>query len=75
MVSKVLAHMGNIATPSAIWDNHMDGGMAGQMQDMMGGWFGPIGWLVIIFWWLTWILIVIALILAIVWLWKQIQKK
>jgi uncharacterized membrane protein len=27
-----------------------------------------------IFWWITWALIIVALVLFIIWLWKQIQK-
>lgn len=27
-----------------------------------------------IFWWVTWLLIIITLVLFIIWIWKQIQK-
>ncbi len=48
----------------------------GGGYNMMAGYagMGNFGiWAVLA--WLTWILIVIALVLGIVWLWKQIQKK
>jgi len=42
---------------------------------MMDGYFGmnmgPVGILM----WLTWILVIVALVLGIIWLWKQVQKK
>ncbi|OGY25622.1 MAG: hypothetical protein A2Z24_01710 [Candidatus Woykebacteria bacterium RBG_16_44_10] len=37
---------------------------------MMGGWFGIYAVLAL----LTWVLVIIALVLGIFWLWKQIQK-
>lgn len=75
MITKAFAHMENITTPSAAWGNHLGGcGMAGQMQNMMGGWFTQLGWLAVIFWWLTWILIIAALVALIRWLWKQGEK-
>ena len=45
--------------------------MMGGSYGMMGGNFG----LYVVLAWVTWILVTIALILGIVWLWKQIQKK
>lgn len=42
-----------------------------MMDDFFGmnmGFFGIFGWV-------TWILMTVALVLAIVWLWKQIKKK
>lgn len=70
MGTDMLAHMGNIATSSADWDDHMGGGMMG-MQNMMGGWFAPVGWFWVILWSVTWILIIVALIALIRWLWKK----
>ena len=45
--------------------------MGGNFSGMMGGGFGIYALLA----WLTWTLIIVALVLAIVWLWKQIQRK
>ena len=45
--------------------------MGGNFGGMMSGSFGVYAILV----WFTWILIIIALILGIVWLWKQIQRR
>ena len=45
--------------------------MGGNFGGMMGGNFGIYAILA----WLTWTLIIVALVLVIVWLWKQIQKK
>lgn len=51
----------------------MGGGfnMIGGYYGMMNGGFGIYA----VFAWLTWVLITIALVLGIVWLWKQIKKK
>ncbi len=60
-----IADMFNQATESAkaTYFGHMGGGSPFFFSSMM------------ILGWLTWILVIVALVLAIVWLWKQIQKK
>jgi len=60
-----IAHMFYQATESAepVYFGHMGGGSPFFFGSMM-----VLGWL-------TWLLISIALVLVIVWLWKQIQKK
>ena len=45
--------------------------MMGGNYGMMGGSFGVYALLA----WFTWLLVTIALVLLITWLWKQIQKK
>ena len=52
--------------------------MGGGGVNMMGNWGGMMGsgfGVYAILAWLTWGLIIIALVLGSVWLWKQIQKK
>ena len=60
-----LAHMFYGTTESArpIYFGHMAGNSAFFLGSMM------------ILCWITWILVLIALVLVIIWLWKQIQKK
>ncbi|OGY24587.1 MAG: hypothetical protein A2Y57_01885 [Candidatus Woykebacteria bacterium RBG_13_40_7b] len=72
-MSEALAHMGEFATSSATsdLDNHMDGWMMGGWQNMMGGWFSPFAWFWILLCLITWILIIVALVSLIRWLWKR----
>ena len=60
-----IAHMFYQATSSArpLYFGHMGGDSTFMFGIMM------------FFWWITWGLFLILLILGIVWLWKQIQKK
>ena len=48
--------------------------VGGNMMNMMWGFGSGLGWTAMIFMWLFWILILVALVLFIVWLIKQIQK-
>ena len=77
IIPKVLAHMEE-ATSSATLEHMSEEGernfghfMGDMMSFRMGGW-SP---LFIILWWATWLVVIIALLFGIVWLWKQIQKK
>ena len=63
-----LAHMFYEATNSAqratpVYFGHMGGDSNFMFGTMM------------LFWWITWALFIILLVLGIVWLWKQIQRK
>lgn len=76
MVSAVLAHYEPLSTGSASTYSW------GMGPDMMGRWDGPgmMGgwqqgfWLWSILAWVTWILIIIALIAVIRWIWKKGNK-
>lgn len=75
MISDALAHYEILATPSAntySWQDMMGPGMMGFWGDssMMGGWQAGF-WLWSILAWVTWILIIVALIALIRWLWKK----
>ena len=75
MMSEVLVHMGEFATSSATsdLDNHVGGWMMGGWSNMMG-WFAPFAWFWILLCLITWILIIVALVSLIRWLWKRSEK-
>lgn len=66
MIPQVFAHEGE-ATSSGMTDTNM-------MGDMMSFDWGSWSSVFIILWWVTWILIIIALIAAIRWLWIKGSK-
>ena len=77
IIPKVLAHMEE-ATSSAAMEQVSEEGERNFgyfMGDMMNFHWGGWSPLFIVLWWVTWVLVVIALIFGIVWLWKQIQRK
>jgi hypothetical protein len=61
MIPQVFAHEGE-ATSSEIMNTNM-------MGDMMNFHWGSWSAVFIILWWITWILVITALIVAIRWLW------
>lgn len=64
----VLAHIGQGTESGQVWQGMMGPGMMGWgMMGTPGGWF----WLWSLLTWLIWILIIVALIAAIRWLWKM----
>lgn len=72
-MDKVLTHYEPISTSSAASYNwHMSPSMMGFWGDsgMMGGWQTAF-WLWSILAWVTWILIIVALITLIRWFWKK----
>lgn len=71
MDNHLLAHAENTTTSGTVLCQAMMGGWG-----MMGGTDGSVwGWSMMITGWIFWILILVALVLFIIWLVKQISKK
>ena len=49
--------------------------MMGGNFGMMGGSFAPVGWVWVLLWSVTWILVIVALAALIRWLWKKGNEK
>lgn len=69
----LLAHMGE-ASGGGVLGCQTDGCGNGMMGGswMMGAGASPVwGWTAGILWWLTWILVILALVALVRWLWKK----